>query len=199
MSSEKFDGLQHAVEVHQVAQRLLDVANGIMLSTDAAHQPVTLSGTYMSDSGTHHVVQAVTAVSRSRARVGAVIVGDGEPAPAPLRKEQRYAALAAGDPEVDEALRTMSAGDLDWSRLYKVYEIVRESYGGEAALISAEPGVTKAQVGAFTGSANRPDVSGPTARHARMAGAPPRRSMSLQEGRDFIRKLMRLWMDSKLS
>lgn len=93
----------------------------------------------------------------------------------------------------------MAQGPLDWPTLYKVYEIVRDSFGGQAALVRHAPWTTKAEITAFAGSANRPDVSGEGARHARLGGDPPRRTMSLHEGREFIGRLARHWIDDRLS
>lgn len=49
------------------------------------------------------------------------------------------------------------------------------------------------ELSAFTGSAKRPDVSGGDARHARMSGTPPNRTMILDEGRNLIRLLIANW------
>jgi hypothetical protein len=50
--------------------------------------------------------------------------------------------------------------------------------------------------GAFTSSANRPDVGGLSARHARVDGGPPKRTMTELQARDFIGRLLRAWMDA---
>jgi hypothetical protein len=48
---------------------------------------------------------------------------------------------------------------------------------------------------AFTASANRPDVSGEAARHAvPQSPEPPKATMTINEGREFISALVAQWM-----
>jgi hypothetical protein len=79
-------------------------------------------------------------------------------------------------------------------RALKVFEIVRDSVKpntlDKVGLASAD------DLSAFGASANRPDVSGAEARHARMSGGLPKHHMSLPEGRQFISDLVRAWIDS---
>jgi hypothetical protein len=96
---------------------------------------------------------------------------------------------------VTEALTLMSQPvALGWTELYKVFEVVRDSVKpnmlDNSGLASAH------DLKAFRASANRPDVSGADARHARMPGELPRHHMSLPEGRQSISDLVRAWIDS---
>ena len=100
------------------------------------------------------------------------------------------------NPDAREALHILGESNrhIDWVGLYKVYEIVRENIRprdlvGESLLTSAERT-------AFTGSANRPDVSGPLARHARMGGKPPTRTMALVDARQLITRMVADWLDA---
>ncbi|WP_236595344.1 hypothetical protein, partial [Mycobacterium intracellulare] len=83
---------------------------------------------------------------------------------------------------------------LGWGQLYKVHEIVRAAI--EPKKIYELGWATKARDSAFTGSANRKDVSGDEARHARNPGQPPAQTMSLEEGRSYISELAAKWLDS---
>jgi hypothetical protein len=111
------------------------------------------------------------------------------PPPGPQR-----AAAAATHPDVTEALIIMSQPvALDWGELYTVFEIVRDSVRPDRldkSMASAR------DLKAFSASANRPDVSGAHARHARMSGDAPNYHMSLSDGRQFISDLVRGWIDS---
>jgi hypothetical protein len=82
---------------------------------------------------------------------------------------------------------------LGWVELYKVHEVIRDAIQPKKTY---ELGwATKADDSAFTGSANRADVSGDEARHARNSGPPPTRTMSLAEGRSYISDLVMKWLD----
>lgn len=84
---------------------------------------------------------------------------------------------------------------LNWTQLYKVFEIVRDDVKPQSLIDLGWASAT--EISAFTGSANRPDVSGAGARHARMGGPLPRRQMSEDVARDFISRLVTSWIDSK--
>ena len=107
--------------------------------------------------------------------------------------------LAQKHSDVAEALDILGKqnASLDWVGLYKLYEIVRHNVGNEDALL-AKDWVPRADIKAFTVSANRPDISGGEARHARMPGPPPKstRVMALSEAQHVIPTLVSHWLDS---
>ncbi|MDX3185550.1 hypothetical protein ABT358_22150 [Streptomyces sp. NPDC000341] len=103
--------------------------------------------------------------------------------------------LASSNVDVAETLEILgrSSVSLTWVDLYKVYEIVRGNVGGDKQL-KATQWVSSGDLSAFTASANRPDVSGSEARHARATGTGlPKRTMTLAEGEAFVRSLVLAW------
>jgi hypothetical protein len=171
---------------------------GIARALDSSFRPVTLTGRFVDeDSGVHHVVVADTASARARASVVVTQVEPAAPAPPPPPTGPEYFDLIATHPVVDEVLEILggSSVSLTWVDLYKVYEIVRHEVCDEKAL-KAKAWVTGGEMSAFTASANRPDVSHSEARHARVQGGPPKRTMTLAQGEDFIRRLVVAWWDS---
>jgi hypothetical protein len=84
---------------------------------------------------------------------------------------------------------------LGWVELWKVYEIVWESV--KPARIERLAWMP-AEHSTFGASANRPDISGASARHARMGGSPPKHRMTLTEGRQFVSQLVTAWLNSLL-
>ena len=77
------------------------------------------------------------------------------------------------------------AGSLGWSR-----------GGGFGRSWRAAGRAAPEELGAFTGSANHQLASGDAARHAREPGSGPTRTMSLDEGAQFIRDLVSRWLSS---
>ena len=105
------------------------------------------------------------------------------------------AIVATTHPDVAEALALMGQPvALGWIELYKVFEIVGDSV--KPNTLDKIGLATAHDLSAFRASANRPDVSGADARHARMSGGPPKHHMSLPEGRQFISDLVQAWIDS---
>ncbi|PKL78690.1 MAG: hypothetical protein CVV27_02935 [Candidatus Melainabacteria bacterium HGW-Melainabacteria-1] len=92
--------------------------------------------------------------------------------------------------EVEDALKLFHQyGTRDWVSLYKVYEHIRALCGSEEKL-RKKLQLSKADISSFTGSANNPAISGDLSRHAVQIGEPPKKTMTLQQGREFIRTLM---------
>jgi hypothetical protein len=141
-------------------------------------------------------VLADSAEIRGRAFIAAVAVNDQEPA-APPPPGPRYVQLGRTRPDVAEALAILGRADPapNWGDLYKVFEIVRENVGGQKAL-EKRGWVTRNEIDVFKASANRKEVSGDEARHARWRGSSPRRTMTMVEGRQMIGVLVTAWMES---
>ncbi len=191
-------------QMQRVGRQLVERINGVGWMLRTTFQPVELADHFEEDAGSgvqHHQVLSADVSARSRISASVLVVGeDGStsPLPAPKTKSVDYVALSKTHTEVAEVLKLLgaSADPLGWVELYKVYEVVRDHAGGDKGM-QGEGWTTRAEISAFTGSANRPDVSGDGARHARATGdTPPKRTMGLSEGQAFIRKLARVWMDS---
>ena len=101
--------------------------------------------------------------------------------------------LAQTHPDVAEVLDLLGNADPapDRAELYKVHEILLASVPG----FYQRGWVTRDQISTFTASANRREVSGDLARHARLKGDPPGRTMTLGEARQLIGALVRRWLD----
>ena len=101
--------------------------------------------------------------------------------------------MAQTHPDVAEVLDLLGNADPapDRAELYKVHEILLASVPG----FYQRGWVTRDQISTFTASANRREVSGDLARHARLKGDPPGRTMTLGEARQLIGALVRRWLD----
>jgi hypothetical protein len=176
---------------YEVAQRLLAHINGIGRVNKADFRPVQLSGRYSTPTALRMVVPTMTAEVRLRAHA----VGVGQPKPDPPSRWPNRFALAATHPDVADVLDIMGSSEpLGFFELYKVHEIIHDAI--KPKKIAKLGWATKADDSAFTGSANRADVSGAGARHARNSGPPPTRTMTLAEGRSFVSHLVTKWLDS---
>jgi hypothetical protein len=203
LTSEELDGLMdNGGRLMEVGTAVLRHVAGVARALDGSFRPVTLSGYFISSNGDerrHHVVAAGTAEVRGRAQIVAVATtgSESELAPPPPPLGPPYVNLTKDQPDVAEVLEILGKSDtsIGWIDLYKVYEVLRHNVGGDTAL-KAKSWTSEPELRAFTGSANRPDVSGSEARHARMSGGLPKRAMTLSEGQDFIRRLVVAWWDT---
>jgi hypothetical protein len=186
-------------ELHREAARVLRDLNGLARILDGSYRPVILVGRY-EDERRHEVQVVAVDTIEVRSQVGTVTVTGGEPAPPPPPPPgPRFFELAARHANVSEAVAiTGTASTLGWIELYKLYEIVRDDVGrGKQGLVDAG-WITSDELSAFTASANRPDVSGDDARHARMGGSGPNKTMSLPTARERILHLVADWMESRV-
>ncbi|MFJ3777548.1 hypothetical protein ACIPX0_38240 [Streptomyces sp. NPDC090075] len=207
LGSSELDGLMDdGGQLVAAATRLLQKVTGVARILDSSFRPVSLPGTFVEDNGDgggrrHHVVLAATAEARSKVHGVVIVTGGGQPEKPkspPPPEGPPYIQLAANHPDVAEALEILGkpSVSLNWVDLYKLYEIVRSNVGDEKAL-KATQWVSSGDISAFTASANRPDVSGSEARHARATGAGlPKQTMNLAEGEAFIRRLVEAWWNS---
>jgi hypothetical protein len=127
-------------------------------------------------------------------RAFAAVVGvDGQEPPTPPAPGPGCVQLAETHKDVAEVLDILGNADpaLGWVELYKVFEIINDNARGcvEQGWLSGN------QVSVFRGSANRKEVSGELARHARYKGSAPSKTMTLPEARKMISGLVMRWLD----
>jgi len=170
LSSVELDDLLPGAYLHEVAGKLLTRANGLARVQNPGFQPVRLSGRYTDDERGHAVLGGSSIVIRAHIQAsGSVLRSDGEARQPMVPFGPRRLALATSSQNVDEALAVMGQIDpLDWTDLYKVFEIVCDD--ARPGSITRLGWATRVEVDAFRASANRPDVSGTAARHARTSG-----------------------------
>lgn len=200
LTSVAFDGLfLDGSQLNEAATSILRRANGIARAINSGYRPVTLAGRFTDETGATSVVLAIDSIEvRSKAYVATVVVdGQGHPQPLPPPPGPEYFAKIASNPAIGEALHILGKPDaaLDWYDLYKLYEIVRDDVGGESDL-KAKGWAPWSEIKTFTESANRREISGDDARHARLSGAPSGRSMTIGDGRELVRRLIASWLGS---
>ena len=108
----------------------------------------------------------------------------------------QFVPAAIYSPPAQKVLR-LTALYMDWSNLYKIYEVIREDMRGKQRIIS-EGWTSNVRIDAFTGSANNSVVSGDAARHGRMKSFTPSTTMTLSEARSFIKMLTQRWLSERI-
>ncbi len=188
------DGLlDDGARLSDAASVLLRRVNGVARTLSSDFRPVGLTGRFDDEAGRQTAVVLVDSVeTRTRVNSVTVSVGEEQPPPPPARGPG-YVQLAQTHPDVAEVLDILGNADPapDWAELYKIHEIMLDNVPG----FYQRGWVTKDQISAFTASANRKEVSGDLARHARLKGDPPKRTMTLVEARQLIGSLVTTWLD----
>jgi hypothetical protein len=189
------DGLlDDGARLYEAASVLLRRVNGVARTRSSDFRPVGLIGRFSDETGRRHSVVLAEAAEARASALAAVVAVDGQQPPTAPAPGPGYVQLAQTHSDVAEVLEILGRPDSppDWVDLYKVFEIVLDNTPG----LYKRGWVTKAELDAFTASATRPDVSGALARHARVKGKPPKRTMTLIEARQTIGVLVTAWLDS---
>jgi hypothetical protein len=196
------DLFEDPIALLEAAEQLLGVFIGYAMLDDPVVRAVRLTGSFYRGDGTapHNrtvVGRAGSAEERNFTGAATALI-DGKPVPPPPPAGPTFIALAATNSDVWELLTIFRRADgkPDWVDLYKIYEIIKVAVGGGREGLCATGWTDKSTLSAFTGSADRPDVSGDLARHARMSGGPPKQIMDLAEARMYIRRLAHAWLRS---
>lgn len=197
LSADAFEGLKDAFAVHDAAKSVAVMINGGAWAVDPYFRFVQLGSGVDNDANPNRKYAIVNDRITMRDQATVIVTNsDGaivEQVGGVSREEgTRMLAKANSDSAMTESLRILGSGPADWVRLYKVFEVLREDAGGETQFCR-RTGVTRAEIKAFTASANRPDVSGDDARHGHLPGGPPRRTMTLAEGRALVQRLIQDW------
>lgn len=199
LTSPLLDSPPNESHYRQQAATLLVRMNGIARSLTPSHRPVGLEGRYTEPPGTDHTFINVDEELRFRDHATAIVTrANGDvvvPPPLSAPKGPLYLRAALNSPDAAEALEIMGRNDsLSWVDLYKVFEIVREAI---APIQLEKSGLAnKNDVSAFKVSANRPDIGGPDARHARGTSGTPQHTMTITEAREFVGSLLVAWFTS---
>src|SRR5215475_8220549 len=173
-----------AVALHRAAVYLLTRINGIALSLHSAYKPVSLSGSFRDESGTHYAVAAVEATVRFYATATAVVT-NGPPGPPPLPEGTRLATLLQTMPAAAKVFRLIGEKGFGWGTMYEVFEIIQDQAGGQ--LHARGFGVTGKDIKRFTRTAQ-------PHRHGVVKAQPPKKPMELIEAQAFIRRLLDAWL-----
>lgn len=197
LTAPEIDNPPNGKTCHDVAKQVIVRVNGLARVRNSSFRPVQLTGTYQDDDGRQHVFAEVPFAARAVLRVGvpSVVNSDGTIVGPPPPREPVWMTLTETNADLAEVVAIMGRPEaLGWGQLYKVHEIIRTAI--EPKKIHELGWSTRNRDSAFTGSANRADVSGEEARHARNSGQPPAQTMSLAEGRTYISELVKSWLDS---
>lgn len=178
-------------DVSTQAEQLVELLNGSMRAVDPSFEPVRFARHLRHPE--YGVRRVVSDSLDTRWRVESNDPADAQDF------ARHYCNLALVNPDVSEVLLLLRQPKLEWGTLYKVFEVIRQDLGGEAQVIAAG-WATGNELSSFRAAANRPDVGGTMARHARVAGPAPCGSpFTLNAGQNFVLRLAKRWMQKLLA
>lgn len=192
LRSTQFEALSTAGEVHEAANQIVERINSAAAVWEPDFQGVNVNAVItVNEQGNRKASVFGKATATGRARVHAyayVVSAQGTPKPTGRSDLERSMALQKANQSVTMALDIFRINQT-WPGYYKVLEAIQEAVGGP-------PGIQK--MGWATGNeVERFEQSAQTGRHFRYKT--PKKRMSLEEGRAFIRDLLAKWIEWEVS
>jgi hypothetical protein len=167
----------------EAATELLAVVNGVAMAQNPDFKAVTLPGSFQEDGQPNFAQRRYTLEVRPNLSESPMVTG-------PWPDGIAYTEAVSRNPHMAEALALMGepGAELDFARLYKIYEIIEHS--GVLDALMRSTGISKGDLRRFTHTANYQD------RHARVKIKPPKNPMPIQKARSVISQLLGAWMNS---
>jgi hypothetical protein len=181
--------LDHATtrsEADDLAKALMDQINGALAVSRRTRGVRLESMVEILSDGTHRrapVLGSFRVTDRPDKLRATGVVGEPKPPPPPERSEtQRWLAIAAKDPFLEDALTYFGRSD-DWFDIYKALECLELKFGGEGKVLALGwASASKIKLLKQNANYNR--------RHARLKFDPPSHPMERAEARDLLAKLI---------
>jgi hypothetical protein len=202
LSSQRFDLCEDATQVMIVARALLREISGLIRLMLGAGKSLRPSHVFLVNEagggGTGFIGLGCQVNMRSSVEI-TVHKADGTVVRVDRKADLTdIFALADDDREVRQALQILEDEMADWVAPYKLFEVIRDSCGGEGQIVKRKWAAMEG-IKLFVKSANSPEASGHLARHAISDGYPPKSPMSLPDGRHWIQQLCHHWLSEKLA
>ena len=194
LQCRSFDRLTTATEVRNEAMRVGETLSGVSRVLLQSESSLRVGAVYELTSGSVFI-QPEPAVLRITGGLTSIVVTrpDGKlEEHRPADAAPIWLARALGDPASERALRLRDVGDLSWTDLYRLFEVIVEGAGGKDQIV-AKGWVTHETMRRFKHSANSLAAAGDQARHGVEMSAPPVNPMTLSEARALLDTLLRLW------
>lgn len=199
LGSDRFGTCTTPGEALEQAEIVVEALNGVAKLTLAVPQPIRLTHRVIevSPDGTRRSHVLASAHSHTTLRAKATLSGVGADG-LPIPPQESFATLAMRlgktHSSIHRALDHYGAGT--WGGFYKVFEIIREEVGGEAAL-QKRAWINGAHLKRFKQDAQAEGSAGKEARHAGSKYRSSSHPMRKGEASDLIGRLLRAWIESK--
>jgi hypothetical protein len=189
VESEKLRPSMSLQAASQFAERFIPVLNGLLGMRFQAFRGLKIEGIVGVADNDRRIGANWTTIQVSGASDVAIAhayLKDGGPS---VRTEYL---LAVTDPSVAEVLLYFGRGGEPFFDLYKAFEVMFHSMGGQQELVDRNI-ADSVECERFTRSANDPAISGVLARHSLKHSTPIANPMDQHEARRFVRATFHRW------
>lgn len=194
ITSDSWNYLLTAEEVREAADRTVAAISGASFLILGMTTPLTVGNVYNVDENGRRGMTIFCGSGVIRIRTYPATITTGGVTHHPADRVHKYHEVASRDPAIERALSLRSMDQLNWVRLYILYEIVKDDVG---SMMYTAGWVSKSEIERFSRTANSPSAIGSESRHGTEATQPPKRPMSVQTARKLIDRLLHEWIKSK--
>jgi hypothetical protein len=191
--AEEFESLQAIEDVHNAAERILNLVNAILYLEDPVRRPLTISSIHRRGENGAWGVAIIAASAHITLRgVKAYAHAGSLGSPEPPPPQSKWIETGLKDDDVANVLSYLR-GVPDWIELYRAYEAMNSDVNvhlSSKGPISAWP--SKAKISEFTRDAQLHRHSKPWCDKAGIGSAG---AMSLNDASALVRSMIRAWIE----
>ena len=201
LSAGVFETMDAGVQVSEAAEDIVDALRAIQVIKIGSSADLRVGAViehHPDGSRTPHVFARGEIIVSARVRARGVAVVDGatqeRPLPAPWEPIMELAQL---NERVAMAMAYLALPPT-WHRLYAALDAPRKDAGTDGRAGVLRRGATEDDLRRFTHTADNYKAVGVEARHANPDFRPPPNPMTLNEGAEFVRRVVEAWIDQLL-
>lgn len=183
LTGPRLDAEGEPKAVHETANAILDECCGVLKVLDPNFRPPRVDGIFREESDGRRTEHRVAKLVGAELRIKA---GRSTPASRPT-KAQDFLRLSRASPRLSLVCELWADDARTWPRLYRVVEELQMHIGTSP---DREGLCSQNDLERFNRTANTAEIAGKDARHASGKFLPPEKPMSLQEGTEFVRRLI---------
>ena len=203
LESKLFNGIEDAKEVKRIADNILKIFNGALwLYNNSSQQIKILAVVSIDESGKEHnylFPSKLVAKVRFSGSLKLIKVDKHrnvieEKGTENSNTFSNAVSMSLNDNYIRKLMTLLSINPINWSTLYKIYEVVVNDLGG-LNQIPESFNITKSKLKLFKQTANHQDAVGiKDSRHGAMRTEPPSKKMEKAEADNLIKALASNWI-----
>jgi len=203
LESKQFNGIEDASEIKRLADNILEIFNGALWLYNNANQQIKIKAVVSIDESgkKHNYLFPGTLVGKVRFsgsvkitkvdKHGNVIEEMDTENSNPF---SNAVSMSLTDKNIRDVMTLLSINPIDWSTLYKIFEIVVNDLG-RLNQIPESFNITRSKLRLFKRTANHQDAVGiKNSRHAAIKTEPPSKNMEKVEAENLIKALASNWI-----
>jgi len=201
LTSDKFEELDDPDKIRKTTEKMISRINLCLKLISETRKPISVTGIgKIKPDGSREIFVGITdGIRFSASATSSITKPDGTVTGDNISTFdhgvlQKIIEIGDADLAVNEAGILLEEQKLDWSTLYKVYEIICNDVGES---LYSKGWATKSDIKNFKHTAQSPAAIGTQSRHGIDKYSPPKNPMSMEQAKHLITSIFKNWINSK--